>query len=466
MTLQSTLQDMVTRIRKLETELDRFKRMPRGVLKLNYVNDVDATGVSGGDFLSWNSVTEQWEIMGSGRDAFGRLRVSNPAAIFSSDMQYDKNLAVWNEKITNGSGSAASAHQANESAVKLTVGSGVDEVIRQTKQFFNYQPGKSQLITMTFLPTPAETGLTQRYGYFHGNDGIFFEINETGPEIVVRTSTSGAAVDGGITQANWNRDKLDGTGTSGITLDFSKTQILFIEFQWLGVGAVRVGFNVDGVSYVAHEFDHANVLTTVYMKTANLPIRYEVSSDGTLVGTADVLQICCDVASEGGQDYLRGLPFSSSNGVTVDAVTTREPVLAIRPSLTFNSITNRISSFLESVSIYTKDQSVRYEIVYGGTLTGASFAAVNSGYSGMERDVSATAISGGIVIFEGYTAIGGIGQATASNFNAFSARVPIALDIDGAHPTTPLTDSISVVVTSIPGSSTDVLAAIQWREIR
>jgi hypothetical protein len=98
----------------------------------------------------------------------------------------------------------------------------------------------------------------------------FFMQDGTTLKIVRRTYTSGSPVDTEISQSSWNGDKLDGTGASGFTLDPSKSNILFIDIEWLGVGSVRVGFVINGQLITAHTFNNANSLTTVYMQTANL----------------------------------------------------------------------------------------------------------------------------------------------------------------------------------------------------
>jgi hypothetical protein len=93
---------------------------------------------------------------------------------------------------------------------------------------------------------------------------------------------------------------LDGTGASGYTLDPTKATILFTDYEWLGMGAVRVGFVIDGKFIVAHTFLNANNLDTVYMQTANLPIRYEIETTGTISGAAVLQQVCSTTMIEGG----------------------------------------------------------------------------------------------------------------------------------------------------------------------
>src|SRR6056300_1795785 len=198
---------------------------------------------------------------GTGTDAFGRQRVSNPLTIFDSTNVMSKN-DLFDESLT---GSGTVSYEANNSTVSLntTTASG-DKVIRQSKRVMTYQPGKSLLNLNTFVMNTQESGLEQRVGMFDANNGIFFEDTGTGYQIVRRTYTSGSAVDNNVAQASWNGDKLDGTGPSGYTLDPTKASIMFTDYEWLGMGAVRVGFVIDGKFITAHTFLDGNNLDTVY----------------------------------------------------------------------------------------------------------------------------------------------------------------------------------------------------------
>jgi hypothetical protein len=154
-------------------------------------------------------------------------------------------------------------------------------------------------------------GVQKLIGYFDDSNGIFFRVNGLTSEMVIRSNVSGAPVDTAIPQAAWNLDRLDGTGPSGLTLDVADAQIFVCDFQWLGVGAVRVGFDIDGLIVWAHVFKNANSLTSVYMRTPNLPLRWEILGQGT----ASTLEaICCSVASEGGQQEPIGIGRSVDRG--------------------------------------------------------------------------------------------------------------------------------------------------------
>jgi len=252
--------------------------------------------------MSCNNVNVEPTVIGGGDgsnayDAFGRLRVSNPLTIFDSANIMSKN-DLFDEDLT---GSGTVSYESNNSTVSLntTTASG-DKVIRQSKRVMTYQPGKSLLNLNTFVMNTQEENLVQKVGMFDANNGIFFEDTGTGYRFVRRTYVTGSAVDTYANQGSWNGDNLDGTGASGYDLSFDKATIMFMDFEWLGMGAVRCGFVVDGKFITAHSFYNANDLSTVYMQTANLPIRYEIETTGTIGGAAALQQVCSTTMIEGG----------------------------------------------------------------------------------------------------------------------------------------------------------------------
>lgn len=405
------------------------------------------------------------DLYGAGRgiDAFGRLRVSNPAGRFDSQHQYDTNHLYWYQSTPSGT----VTHLPNESSVRLRITGPNQQVIRQTKDYFRYQPGNGQYVLNTFAAPTLAQGVTRKIGYLDGANGVFFKLSGQNASFVLRSSTSGSPVETEVSQASWNEDTFNGQGVSGVTLDFTKVQFFWADMEWQGAGAVRTGFIVDGVLYKAHTFRNTNVLSKVYMTTANLPVRYEISSDATApLGNHDLIQICTAVISEGGQRALPGTPFSAMNASGTTAITTRQPILSIRPAATFNSIINRSKINADSALMASDAEIVLAELVYGGTLTNPSWQPVNS-ESAVEQDIAASAISGGIVtesFFVAATALG-INGNPGSVERSILSKLALALDIDGNHPTTPYTDNLSLVVTSL-GGSTNVAALLNGREIR
>jgi hypothetical protein len=391
------------------------------------------------------------------KDAFSRLRVSQPTALFDSQFQYGIEPLQWESIVTAGGTAAAVA---NSSSVLMTVSTNGDAIVRQSHRYFRYQPGKSQAAIFTGVMGAIKANTRQRIGYFDAQNGLFFEQDGTNLRVVQRSFVTGSAIDTAVNQSAWNLDKLNGTGPSGITVDMSKAQVFIIDLQWLGVGRVRLGFDIGGIIVYCHQFMNANALTSVYMGTANLPVRYELTMTGATTATT-MLQICQSVISEGGFESERGYLFTANNTVTPITATTRRPILSMRPKASFNSLPNR--GFIEPLTadVQIGSGSALVEVVYNGTLTGASFASVNVN-SLVEFDVAATAISGGIVVQSFYVSGGGptarISRGTELG-GLIGRLLTLTLDAGGTVP-----DTLSLVVTSFTGS-VDAAGALQWKEL-
>lgn len=264
-------------------------------------------------------------------DAFGRWRSSEPEAIFDSKQIFDNQPLLWDDAETSGSGTGSS-HSTDTASTTLSVGATTAGTrVRQTFRRFNYQPGKSQLILLTGVLGASASGVTRRIGYFDEENGLFFEHDGTNLKVVRRTYTSGSAVDNSVNQSSWNLDAMDGNGGSGITLDLSKSQIMIIDIEWLGVGRVRMGWVIDGLIYYCHQFLNANSLSLVYMSTPNLPLRYEISNDGT-GAASNLIHICGAVISEGGSEE-KGITRTvrrAASAFTTGNDTNLYPLISIR----------------------------------------------------------------------------------------------------------------------------------------
>lgn len=241
-------------------------------------------------------------------DAFGRQRVAEPFTLFDSKQIWnDGDIAdnaenyplFYDNQQTSGGGTTTTFNVNRASTILGVAATTAGTRVRQSKQYFNYQPGKSQLWITTNIVGQTSSGITKRWGTFTGNDGLFFQDVDGTLSVVIRSFVSGAAINNAVTQANWNLDTLDGTGPSGVILDKTKVNIWFCDFEWLGVGRVRFGVYIDGLPVYCHQFLNANHIGSVYMSNPNLPLRYEISNDGS--GPAESLeQICSTVVSEGG----------------------------------------------------------------------------------------------------------------------------------------------------------------------
>lgn len=323
-------------------------------------------------------------------DAFGRLRTSTPVTMFDSQNRYAKDAAYDTQTATGGTVTYVN----NQSALALAVTTSSGSTARtQTFRVFPYQPGKSFLTMQTFSMAAAQTNLTQRVGIFDTNNGVYLERAGSTTSFVIRTYTSGSVSNANsAAQSTWNVDKFDGTGPSGVTLDLTKTQILFINIEWLGVGSVRCGFVIDNEFYTAHQFDNANIQTVVYMQTAILPLRHEIFTTGTTSSAATLQQICSTVQSEGGyeqtsQQYIARNP----NTVNLVAAATFYPLVSIRLNSSYRGAVVIPAGFS-----FLPIGPANYEVVLvkNATLTGATWGStLAGGQVDVDTGASGTAIT-------------------------------------------------------------------------
>lgn len=344
-----------------------------------------------------NTTTQPISIGGNNVDAFGRLRVSQPYTLFDSQNRYAIDNQFDTSTVTGGS----TTYLPNESSVRMdvTTASGA-EVVRQTFRSFPYQPGKGLLVLATFVMNEAKTNLRQRVGYFGVQNGVFFQLNNTTKSFILRTYIGGSVDDTTrkVDQSAWNGDKLDGTGASGLTLDLTKPQILWMDFEWLGVGNVRCGFIINGQYIVCHTYQNANVTgTSVYMTTAILPVRYEITNTAA-TGTASFLkQICSTVLSEAGYEQTSIEHVATMTSATTGTYlnTTYKPLVSIK--LASGSLGAVVIPYNVNFLPTTAD-NYQIALFKNGTLTSASYGAVSSD-ANVEFDITASAITGGTLVY-------------------------------------------------------------------
>ena len=388
-------------------------------------------------------------------DAFYRMRFTQPETIFDSKQIADKQILYWDDQLVSGSG-GASTYNTNQASTTLTVANlTAGKRVRQTFRWFNYQPGKSHLIIMTGIWGSANTGIKRKAGLFQDNNGVFFDQQSDGMGVTIRTYTSGSAVDTRILQANWNIDKLDGTGASGIALDFTKTLIWFIDFEWLGVGTIRYGFFVGGRPYYCHEIHNSNINTLVYMSNPNLPLRYEIENTGT--GEAvGFTHICSTVISEGGHQTTgspRGFNRGSASLITLNN-TNLFPLAAMRlnTNYKFTDITDLKFSF-----VCTSTAAFAWYLILNPTVTGTAFSYTQLTNSGVEMDLTttnATTVSAGTILASGVT----------QQQNEASAQLAIAGDIRLGTNIAGTSDVLVIAVQRLTGTTETFYCAGTFNE--
>lgn len=394
-------------------------------------------------------------------DAFGRLRVGQPYTLFDSGFRYGDDINKWNYTT---SGNATVSHLSNESSMKLEVGSASgDSIIRETSHVFKYQPGKSLLILSTFAMNATKTGLRQRVGYFGATDGIYFEVSDGVRYLVIRKSITGSVDDTTerIPQSAWNVDSLDGTNTasnpSGILLSQTGTQIFWTDVEWLGVGSVRCGFVINGLFILCHIFNHANNgLTSVYMKTATLPIRYEITNTANTSGNSSLKQICSTVISEGGYENRSvGGGVSTALAGKACSNTTPTPLVAFRLKSThLDAVVN-----LKNFTVYGLQQAAyNWVVVLNPTLNAGNVTFVSSGTnSAVEYNTLATGMTGGSIVARGIFVGDVKGAAIMITDQDIDGTLQLGRTIGGVS-------DIFVIAAQATTNNDLAAAAVSWQE--
>lgn len=272
-------------------------------------------------------------------DSHNSLQVSNKDYYFSSSFQYSVRPDIWDTKLT---GSATIQHNLNNQTVEFSLSGNGDSVLRRTTKLVPYFPGRTVQMTFSgrFSPEVKET-VTQRVGLFDNNNGLYFQLDSGGLRFVIKNNGDDSRF---VYQENWNQDKLDGTGVSGIVLDPSKFQIGVIEFEWYGGGRVKFGILVHDQIIWAHYFDNSNYLESPYMGTSILPISYQAISTG---GSATIVQ-GSSVASLVGDIPVAGQTRFASNEITT-------PITLGAAGNYYRCISVRLNpNYINSIALYNR----------------------------------------------------------------------------------------------------------------
>lgn len=385
--------------------------------------------------------------------AKNRLKVSDSQTIFYNTFQYGKETDIWDEFTANG-GSAT--HDPTSSSVRMTVTNTLgSKVIRQTKTVMPYIPSRTSTLSFGIrLETPT-TGIRRRFGLWNGSDGAYFEDAGDG-NYYCCIANSGASTLERIGRENWNGDKLDGNGRSGITANPDAQHLIQIEYDWYGAGDVKFQYVINGEAHTIHTFHHANRLNTVWCKTPFLPIRCEIenTTGGQSASTFNLHQGSNSKTSDGTTERLGtfGNITNSITGTTLPLANTFYPVLSIRLK----------STALQGVVLPRRFQvatvdntSVFYKVLVNATLTGVSWQNLSDTNSFVEYDTSSTAVTGGTQINSGFVIVGGS---------------PVEFDLRGYYQlgrsSLGTVSDVLTICAATSNTNKSVLASLSWIEQR
>lgn len=401
-------------------------------------------------------------------DAFCRLRVSNPYTLFDSKSLINKERYFWNSKSRNGD----EVFNANDSSRTMRILNTDGFFVKETYRRFGYQPGKSQLTFFTGV-VESEIDVIKRIGLFQslsGNDytdqlqGIYFQAYKTvgmsddQSYAWVINNDSNLVPSQSAVQANWNLDKMDGTGPSKIILDFSKSQIFVMDFEWLGVGRVRCGFVIDGSVYYCHQFLNANNINGTYLRIPNNPLRAEIRSVGAMVGSMKT--ICASIMSEGGEDPSFVTRSVSTSAMMNVGVNNRRAILGVRLDPTKTVASNKIIDISSVCDTGNASSTGPYkvELIFRPTpISGVNWTSVNNS-SSLQY---ANAPTSGFVINSGTINIAEFASNNSSidlNKQQYDKTLQLGRDLDG-NP-----DEVWLVVTPLVAAVNGIWASMTFAE--
>ncbi len=384
-------------------------------------------------------------------DAFGNLRVSSARVLGAYEYTSGDITDLFTD-ITASGGSIT--HSPTASQTILSVDSTASSnASRTSNRYHYYQPGVGNLIIITLAQGDVgKINNVREWGYADENNGLLFRLTGTTLQVVLRSNTSGSIVEEVINRSNWNGDKLDGTGTSGMTIDVTKANFFWIDFAWLGVGPARFGVLApDGSRWTCHTFENPNSRIGAYMATGSLPLHFHNYNTGVTAGTSEMKLICSAVYCESDTDYTYWR-FADIERETPVNVTTNTPVLSMRVKAG-----SRVGLYPESLSVYVTGGNVKLSIVDDVTLTGATWSI--NGEGSAQGDITATAASGGSK-FKTFYVPSGVTNIALEDF--------YETNDEGYHRLADDSDSyvFTLIATKLDGTTVSVSATLQYKELR
>ncbi len=307
---------------------------------------------------------------------FGSLKVSNARALGVYEASLDTYEALFSTIVA--SGGATSYTPAESSQVLSVTSASGSRSFMLTNRYHYYQPGSSNLFLMTAATgDTGKAGNSRRWGGFDDSDGVFFELQGTTLNVVLRNSTSGAVVETRVAQAAWNGDKLDGNGLSGYTMDLTGINVYWIDYQWLGAGRVRFGvYSPEGARVTCHTVQNAGQNPLPYMRTGTLPVAFENVNTGATGSSSELRVVCSSVYTEGTFEDYAFWRFADVDK-NLAAVTTDAVAFSIRTLATYNDKHNSVVVYPETLNVWA-DQPVRVDIWQNTTVTGGTWDALAS----------------------------------------------------------------------------------------
>ena len=229
-----------------------------------------------------------------------------------------------------------------------------------------------------------------------------------------------------------------------------------IQFEYLGIGDAQLGFRISGSDQVVHTFLNSNQFDSSYMKTSNLPIRWEMKNNSSIINKTTMDSLCCSIINEGGNSSP-GQARSVSNAATGISITTTGQIKQIL-ALRLNSSHVRATINLKKITVMSSTTSnFRYIVSINPIFQSGSsplWEDIPNTFCQVDKTRNGAILSGsdeGTVISTGYVSR----DANVADIDVDSF-IRISSDFDGNQ------DELVVSVQSLAATTETYYASVFW----
>lgn len=275
-----------------------------------------------------------------GIDAGARTRISQLTTLLDGKILQQEDEFDNGGMFQNVYSGAAPVYGDNK--LLMSISGASQYIIRQSKRFYPYFSGKSQLIECTFDTFQTQAGVTKRFGYYSSSavnpfsasiDGFYFEDNGVSKSLEIRNLGTVVA---SIPFASMDNYSLVSS------YDWSKFTVVAFDFLWLGGATLRMWLKTDLGFVLLHTYNHTGLLTGTMINSPNQPVRYEMRT--TTNATGQFTYICTQVSTEGSIDESgRTKSLINESAIVTNSTALVYALKGIKKRSTYRDVATQIS---------------------------------------------------------------------------------------------------------------------------
>lgn len=402
-------------------------------------------GQTDGGVFKFVSASDEGHIETAIKDptsVFGEVITAELTPIVQADFVYGINANLFSSTLT-GSGTATST---NQMGVASTTANASSSSLIQSVRRAKYRAGEGVIARFTAQFTTGAANSTQLAGMRNANiDGWFIGYNGANFGVCYRRN----GVDTWVNQADFNGDKLDGTGSSGITIDPTKINIFQLGIGYLGVRGCTFSIqHPDTKNWITfHDYSFMNAISD-QSQSVNPTMTFCIQAINTTNNTNMVVRCGSVGVFIVGKRERIGSTYGVNNFKSV--ATTDTNIVTVRSNTTINGVTNQSQIRIRSLSVSTAaGVPVVFKLNKNATVGGTpSFTNIDATNSCAAFDVAGTTVTGGNVQFN--TTVGANGNAFVdlTEFDIFLAP----------------SETLTCTAATISGAAANHVVAINWNE--